>query len=136
MWKRTIATAALTALTFGTFGAVGAATASAQEQPANPVAVVQPAADQAHSLQDKARALLGKLEAVKLPANSPKQAQLDAARSMLNSVIEQPKVAAGNPLCDVVNTVLNTAYELMLKIGIPNGPDIGLPDFPNPCRGM
>lgn len=142
MWKRTIAAAALTALTFGTFGAT-AASATETPKPADLVGIVQQVGQHqgdnpASSVQQEAKKLLGKLNAVTLPANSPKQAQLDQARAQLSSLAnqKQPTTLAGNPLCDVVNGVLNGAYHLLLSLGVPNGPDIGLPDFPNPCRGQ
>lgn len=133
MLKKTLATAMLTAVTFGGIGVTTAgATTAAPQQPDNAADAVT---QHEKSTQQKAAEALQQLDRVQLPENSPMQKRVDDMRGQLQTMAKQPRTGVQDgPLCAGFNTVLNTTYEFLRSLGVPNGPDIGLPDFPNPCK--
>lgn len=132
MLKKTLATAMLTAVTFGGIGVTAASATTAPQQVDKATDTVQ---QHAKSTQQQAAEALRKLDQVRLPKHSPMKQRVEDMRGQLQMMANQSRAGVqDSPLCDGFNTVLNTTYELLRSLGVPNGPDIGLPDFPNPCK--
>ncbi|WP_156365111.1 hypothetical protein [Sciscionella sediminilitoris] len=72
----------------------------------------------------------------RLPNSAEIRKNLQPYENELRGMIQRKADVTGTvlgPFCDNLNAVVYSLYSWMLSMGIPNGPSVGLPDFPNPC---